>query len=252
MTRKAVLVTGGAKRVGAAFSRRFAKAGWHVVIHCNNSLEAAQKLAADLPSAQVAQCDLLDTEAAQGMVRNLAAELDDWRCLINSASIFDPDDVTAIDIETNRRAMQINAASPALLAQAFFANARSRAGRRVVQVTDQKLANLNPDFFSYTMSKAAADIAARMLAMAHDGEDRVYTLAPGAILPSHDQSSEEAQRSHRLNLLERHTQPDEVADAALFLAEGTLASGQSLYVDSGQHLLNQPRDVIYLAREGSD
>ncbi len=252
MTRKAVLVTGGAKRVGAAFCRRFAEAGWHVVIHCNKSLEGAQKLAADLPSAQVAQCDLLDSDAAKDMVRNLAIELDDWRCLINSASIFDPDDVSAIDIETNRRAMQINAASPALLAQVFFADARSQAGRRVVQVTDQKLANLNPDFFSYTMSKAAADIAARMLAMAHDGEDRVYTLAPGAILPSHDQSSEEAQRSHRLNLLERHTQPDEVADAALFLAEGPLASGQSLYVDSGQHLLNQPRDVIYLEREGGD
>lgn len=252
MTRKAVLITGGAKRVGAAFCRRFAKAGWHVVIHCNKSLEGAQKLAADLPSAQVAQCDLLDVGAAKDMVRNLATELDDWRCLINSASIFEPDGVSALDTETNRRAMQINAASSALVAQAYLANARSKAGRRVVQVTDQKLANLNPDFFSYTMSKAAADFAARMLAMAHDGEDRVYTLAPGAILPSHDQSSEEAQRSHRLNLLERHTKPGEVADAALFLAEGPLASGQSIYVDSGQHLLNQPRDVIYLEREGSD
>jgi NAD(P)-dependent dehydrogenase (short-subunit alcohol dehydrogenase family) len=250
MTRKTVLVTGGAKRIGAAICRRFAEADWHVVIHYNTSVDSAQALADDLPRAQMVQCDLLDLDAAVEMVRRLAAELDDWRCLINSASIFDPDDVTALDIETNRKAMRINAASPALLAQAYFANARSHAGRRVVQVTDQKLANLNPDFFSYTMSKAAADIAARMLAMVHDGGDRVYTLAPGAILPSHDQSSEEAGRSHKLNLLERQTAAREVADGALFLAEGPLASGQALYVDSGQHLLNQPRDVIYLQREG--
>jgi NAD(P)-dependent dehydrogenase (short-subunit alcohol dehydrogenase family) len=90
-----------------------------------------------------------------------------------------------------------------------------------------------------------------MLAMgATRAEDRVYGLAPGAILPSHDQSGEEAERSHRMNLLRRRTSAREVAEAALFLAEGALASGQTLFCDSGQHLLDQPRDVIYLAREG--
>ena len=74
-------------------------------------------------------------------------------------------------------------------------------------------------------------------------------LAPGAILASHDQSEEETEISHRMNLLGRKTGPDEVAEATLFLAQGHLASGQTLYVDSGQHLLAQPRDVIYLARE---
>ncbi len=252
MMRKSVLVTGGAKRVGAAICRRFADAGWHVVIHCNNSAEEANELAGELPSAEVVQCDLVDLDAAMAMVRKLAEKLEDWRCLINSASIFEPDEVTDLDVETNRRAMRVNAVAPALLAQHYLANARTSAGRRVVQVTDQKLANLNPDFFSYTMSKSAADIAAQMLSMVYDRQDRVYTLAPGAILPSHDQSSAEAERSHRLNLLARHTQASEVADAALFLAEGPLASGQALYVDSGQHLLSQPRDVIYLAREGED
>ncbi len=252
MTRKAVLVTGGAKRLGAAMCRRFAEAGWHVVIHCHHSLDAARELAKELPSAQVVRCDLSDSEAAAAMVRALAAELEDWRCLINSASVFSPDDVTALDPATNRTAMQVNAATPALMAQTYLAHARSDAGRRVVQVTDQKLANLNPDFFSYSMSKAAADLAARMLAMTTEDGDRVYTLAPGAILASHDQSAEEAERSHKLNLLRRRTRASEVADAALFLAEGPLASGETLYVDSGQHLLSQPRDVIYLEREGED
>lgn len=230
--------------------RRFAEADWHVVIHCHSSVAAAEALAGELPSAEVVRCDLADPDAAVAMVSDLAARIDDWRCLVNSASIFSPDTVTALDPATNRKAMEVNAATPALMAQTYLARARSTAGRRVVQVTDQKLANLNPDFFSYTMSKAAADIAARMLAMAVNGDDRVYTLAPGAILPSHDQSEDEAEHSHRLNLLRRRTRAAEVADAALFLAEGPLASGQALYVDSGQHLLNQPRDVIYLEREG--
>jgi enoyl-[acyl-carrier-protein] reductase (NADH) len=88
-----------------------------------------------------------------------------------------------------------------------------------------------------------------MMAMAADARDRVYALAPGAILPSHDQSPEETEVSHRMNLLERRTSAEEVADAAWFLATGPLASGQTLFVDSGQHLLSQPRDVMYLARE---
>ncbi|WP_271078198.1 SDR family oxidoreductase [Aurantiacibacter sp. MUD61] len=251
MTARSVLITGGAKRLGKAMTERFAEAGWHVIIHCNTSRDAADELAADLPSAEVVQCDLSDTDAAVAMIRDLAASQADWRCLINNASTFKADEVTGLDPVTNHRNMIVNAVSPALMAQAYLANARSAGGRRVIQFTDQKLENLNPDFFSYTMSKAASDVAAKMLAMANSGDDRVYTLAPGAILPSHDQSEEEAERSHTLNLLKRRTHASEIADAALFLAEGPLASGQSIFVDSGQHLLDQDRDVIYLEREGA-
>jgi NAD(P)-dependent dehydrogenase (short-subunit alcohol dehydrogenase family) len=251
VSRPAVLVTGGAKRIGAVISRRFAEAGWHVVIHFSRSQEQAEALARDLPSAEIVRCDLADGAAAQAMVRDLAARLADWRCLVNNAAVFSPDTVTALDPVTNSHAMQVNALTPALMAQAFLAQARSRAGRRVIQITDQKLANPNPDFFSYTMSKAAADSAAGMLAMATAPEDRVYRLAPGAILASHDQTEAETEKSHRLNLLRRRTGADEVAEAALFLAQGPLASGQALFIDSGQHLLSQSRDVIYLARGDS-
>ena len=148
--------------------------------------------------------------------------------------------------------MQINARAPAMLAQSYLKHAHARHGRRVIQVTDQKLANPNPDFFSYTMSKHAADASIAMLAMgAAAPADRVYGLAPGAILASHDQSEEEAARSHLLNLRRRRTTPEDVAEAAVFLASGDLASGETLFVDSGQHLLSQPRDVIYLERESA-
>ncbi len=245
---KAVLITGGAQRIGAAMTRRFGEAGWHVVIHCHRSCEEADELARNLPSAEVVRCDLADGDAAVAMVEEIAARLLDWRALVNNAGIFSEDSVTALDPATNSLSMQVNATTPMLMAQAFLASARSRAGRRVIQLTDQKMENPNPDFFSYSMSKFAVDGAAQMLAMSTGKDDRVYRLAPGAILASHDQSHAEAETSHRMNLLERRTSAREVADAALFLAEGPLANGSSLYVDSGQHLLSQPRDVLYLAR----
>ena len=247
MTLPAALVTGGAKRIGAAISRRFGAAGWHVVIHCGRSLAEAQALAAELPSAEVVRCDLADGDAAMAMVDELAGRLDDWRAVVNSASVFRPDGVSALDVGTHWEAMQVNAATPALIAQAYLRLARSTAERRVIQVTDQKLANPNPDFFSYTMSKHALAATVPMLAMANSN-DRIYALAPGAILASHDQGEDEAEASHRLNLLGRRTSVEEVAEAAFFLATGPLASGQTLFVDSGQHLLAQPRDVMYLAR----
>jgi enoyl-[acyl-carrier-protein] reductase (NADH) len=122
----------------------------------------------------------------------------------------------------------------------------------VIHLTDQKIANPNADFFSYTMSKHALASTVPMLQMASAAGDRIYALAPGAILPSLDQTSEEAERSHRMNLLRRRTSAEEVADAAWILATGSLAGGQTLFVDSGQHLLAQQRDVIYLAREEAD
>ncbi|AUX70183.1 oxidoreductase [Porphyrobacter sp. HT-58-2] len=250
MTRPAVLVTGGATRIGAAITRRFADAGWHVVIHYRSSAVQAEALAATLPSADTIAFDLEDDEAAVAAIRQLANHLPDWRCLVNSASVFNYDPVTALDPGTYREAMQVNALAPARMAQTYLAHAASAATRTVIQITDMKIANTNPDFFSYTMSKHALASTIGMLAKgARSSQDRVYGIAPGAILASHDQREEETELSHRMNLLGRKTGADEIANAALFLAGGALKSGQSLFIDSGQHLLDQPRDVIWLARE---
>jgi len=252
MSRPSVLITGGAQRLGAAFSHAFAEAGWHVVIHYRSSREEAEALAGELPSAEIAQADFAQDGAANALAQDLSARLEDWRALVNSAAIFEQDSVTALDPAVHDRAMRTNARAPAMLAQSYLAHARASSGRHVIQVTDQKLANPNPDFFSYTMSKHALDATIRMLAMgATRSEDRVYGLAPGAILASHDQSEEEAERSHLLNLRRRRTTAQDVAQAAVMLAGGDLANGETLFVDSGQHLLSQPRDVIYLEREGA-
>lgn len=250
MTRPSVLVTGGATRIGGAITRAFAAAGWHVVIHYKSSAAQADELAATLPSAETVGFDLSDDDAAVAAIRELANRLPDWRCLVNSASVFHYDAVTGLDPATYREAMQVNALAPARMSQTYLAHAASAATRTVIQITDMKIANTNPDFFSYTMSKHALAASIGMIAKgARSPQDRIYGIAPGAILASHDQSEDETELSHRMNLLGRKTGADEIADAALFLATGTLASGETLFIDSGQHLLDQPRDVIWLARE---
>ncbi|GAB4479190.1 MAG: SDR family oxidoreductase [Erythrobacter tepidarius] len=250
MTRPAVLVTGGATRIGGAISRAFAAAGWHVVIHYKSSAAQAEALASALASAETVGFDLADDDAAVAAILALANRLSDWRCLVNSASVFHYDAAIALDPATFRQAMQVNALAPARISQTYLAHAASAATRTVIQITDMKIANTNPDFFSYTMSKHALAASIGMLAKgARQAQDRIYGIAPGAILASHDQSEEETELSHRMNLLCRKTGADEIADAALFLASGVLASGQTLFIDSGQHLLDQPRDVIWLARE---
>lgn len=253
MTKPAVLITGAAKRLGAVFARRFAAAGWHVVIHYRGSADEAQSLAAQLPSAETVQADLSDAVEAADLVERLAPRLPDWRALVNSASLFEYDDAALIKKPVFDRAMRTNAAGPVVLAQRFLERSRSEGGKRVVNVLDQKLWNPNPDFFSYSMSKSALQMATRMLAMEHsDSEHRIYGLAPGAMLPSYDQQPAEHQASGRMNLLERLTQPEELADAAVFLCEGHLASGEMLCVDSGQHLMTQPRDVLFIARHEAE
>lgn len=247
--RPAVLITGAAKRLGSYVARGFDRAGYHVIVHFGTSAQAAEDLAASLTSAEAVHCDLQDSVASAKMVEMLAKRHTDWPVLVNCAAIFEYDNGDMLNKRIFARAMAVNALTPICIAQSYLHHARAAGGRRVIQFTDQKLENTNPDFFSYSLSKYAAGGAVEMLAKTLAAEDRIYGLAPGAILPSHDQEDSEIERSHILNLLGRKTGAEEIAEAALFLARGHLQSGETLFVDSGQHLLNQDRDVIYLARE---
>jgi NAD(P)-dependent dehydrogenase (short-subunit alcohol dehydrogenase family) len=245
-----VLITGGTKRIGAAIARSFAAAGWHVVLHCRRVNADAEAFAAELPSAELVECDLTDGDAAVALIEALAQRLADWRVLVNCAAVFDYDSAAKLNPPVFAEAMQVNAATPTRMAQAFLAHARAKGGRRVIDLLDMKIANPNPDFLSYTMAKHALAAAMKLQAMAAPhAADRVYGLAPGAILPSFDQQDHEHEVSGRMNLLHRLTMPQELGEAALFLSGGWLASGETLFIDSGQHLLEQPRDVLYLARQ---
>jgi len=237
-----VLITGGAKRIGACLTRAFAAAGWHIIIHYGHSEAAAQALAQTLPSAETVHANLADPAAATEALKPHLARA---HLLINSAAVFDYDDAHHLDPTTFAETLKVNAETPTRLAQILLASGENRT---VIHLLDMKIANPNPDFFSYTMAKNALASTVVPLAMAHP-KNRIYGLAPGAMLPSYDQHPAEHETSGRLNLLRRLTTPEELAQTALFLATAPLASGQTVFVDSGQHLLRQPRDVLFLARQ---
>lgn len=245
-----VLVTGAAHRIGAAIARRFADEGRRVLVHYNTSEVAARALASELPSADAAWMDLANAPQCEAEVRRLAAAHPGWDMLVLSASLFEPDWGPDFSSDNLAESIKVNLAGNLALLRAFLAATDAAKPRTVVVLLDQKLANLNPDFFSYTLSKGALEYALRMLAMQlSDTSDRIYGIAPGLSQPSHDQTAEEFAATARRNLLGRANTPEEVADAVWFASRRLLETGSILYADSGQHLVRQERDVMYAVRE---
>jgi NAD(P)-dependent dehydrogenase (short-subunit alcohol dehydrogenase family) len=142
--------------------------------------------------------------------------------------------------------MRINVAAPVLLAQALHAALPSDARGVVINLLDQKLANPNPDFLSYTLSKAALQEATTLLAMALAPAVRVVGVAPGLTLVSGAQTDEGFRRAHARTPLGRSSTPDDIAQAVVYLAKATAVTGATLLVDGGQHLARSERDVMYL------
>lgn len=247
VARRTVLVTGGAKRLGAAIARRCAAAGWRVVIHYGTSRQEAEALSVETNGAMVAG-DLADVAAIGELFeRAVAAAGGPIDALVNSASSFEEDRPEEIDATLAARLYAINCTAPALLGAALAAQAGLEQGA-IVNLLDQKLANPNPDFFSYTLSKYALAGATQMMAMAFAPRVRVNAVAPGLTLPSGDQSPAEFDRVARVNLLRRPVGVDQVAAAAVYLLDAPSITGETIHVDSGQRFLRRDSDVMFEGR----
>lgn len=247
MTRT-VLVTGGAKRLGASIARACAAAGWHVLVHYGASADEARALAAELGGAAISG-DLENTaEIGALFERARAAAGGTIHALVNSASQFEEDRPERINPELAARLYAVNCVAPALLSAALAGQPDLRHGA-VVNLLDQKLSNPNPDFFSYSLTKYALAGATEMMAMAFAPRVRVNAVAPGLTLPSGDQSLGEFDRVARENLLRRPVGAEQVAAAVLYLLSAESVTGQTLYVDSGQRFLKRAGDVMYEGRE---
>ncbi len=245
---RTVLVTGGAKRLGAAIARRLAAGGWRVVVHHHRSDGEARALAVELGGVAIA-ADLADDGAVSRLIgdaRSAAGRVVD--ALVNSASLFEFDRPPGVSAELLDRLTRVNYAAPVRLACALAAQPELEDGA-VVNLLDQKVANLNPDFFSYTGGKIALDGATRMLAQAFGPDVRVNAVSPGLTLPSGDQSAGEFAAASRKNLLRRPVGAGAVADAVAFLLEARGVTGQNLFVDCGQRFLPRGGDVMFEERE---
>ena len=240
---RTVLVTGGGKRLGAWIVRRLAAHGWRVVIHYDRSAVEAGALAADVDGVSVAG-DLADLTGIAALFERIVAvaggRID---ALVNSASAFEFDTPPGVDPMLFARASAINAGAPIMLANALAKQDVERGW--VVNLLDQKLANLNPDFFSYTCAKAALAAATPMLAQALGPRIAVNAVAPGLTLPSGEQSDAEFAEVASCNLLRRPVGADRVADAVAYLIGSSGVSGQTIHVDAGQRFVASDRDVMF-------
>ena len=245
---RTAIVTGGAKRIGAALVRALAADGWHVVIHCNRSRAEAEALADELGrgTATVVAGDLADPDIGERIVA-AAAGAPPLALLVNSASRFVDDRFERFDAAGWDAHLAVNLRAPALLIQAFAAALPpSDTPATVVNLLDAKLASLNPDFLSYTVSKIGLAGLTELAARAYAPRLRANAIAPAVTMVSGPQSRENFAAAHVLNPLGRGVDVAEIVAALRFIIATPTLNAQTITLDAGQRLLGLPRDVAYM------
>ena len=237
------LVTGGAQRLGRAMVLALADGGWDVAVHCNRSRAAAEDVAALVVArgrqAAVIAADLAEPAAASTLVERTQAALGPVSVLINNASIFERDRFGGVSPGFWQRHMDINLLAPVLLSQAFATAAPAEADPVIVNLLDQKVLNLTPDYFSYTVSKAGLAAVTRMLACELAGRVRVNGIAPGLTLPSDGQTDAQFRAYFGRNPLGTGPTLEEICGAMMLFVETPPITGQVIALDGGRHL--EPR-----------
>lgn len=245
------LVTGAARRIGRAIALALAERGWDVAVHYSRSEDEAQQTVADIRSrgrrAVALDADLADEDAVKGLLARAVEALGPVSCVVNNASLFAYDDAQHFSSAALAQHMQVNLAAPLLLAQALHAATPEGQQSVVINLLDQKLFNLNPDFLSYTLSKAGLQSATVMLAQALAPKVRVVGIAPGITMVSGDQTEAQFAHAHQQTPLGRSSKPEDIAGAVCFVAEARAITGTTLLVDGGQHLVPLQRDVMFVA-----
>lgn len=236
------IVTGGAKRIGAALARALAADGWHVLIHYCRSKAEAEALAAELGHASTVQADLADPAAADAIIAALEG-LPPPRLLVNNASLFAHDDIADFTPESWAAHLDVNLRAPALLSRAY---AEQAGAGLIVNLLDAKLAAPNPDFFSYTISKFGLAGLTELSARAFAPAIRVCAIAPSVTMVSGPQSRANFESVHALNALGRGVDVGEIVAALRFLIATPSITGHTILLDGGQRFLSLPRDVQFL------
>ena len=259
-TPRTVLVTGAAKRLGREIALALAKDGWQVAVHYRSSPEEAIKTEADCAhlagSSGSFYADLTDESQVRQLVPQVIRKMGRLDAIVNSASTFEHDTAETFGFANMDKHFRANTGAPILLAQALHTHLVARESAAVgdeygplgvvVNLLDQKLWNQNPDFFSYTLSKAALEAANTMLALALSPLVRVVGVAPGLTLTSHMLTDEKFTALHKLSPLGRSSTPADVAATVKFALDNQSITGTTILVDGGQHLMKFERDFSLL------
>ena len=239
-SRPVVLITGGARRIGRAIALDLARAGWTVAVHFRNSKADAEALVASIGveggAAIALQGDLAKPEDVQSLVPRCRDAVGAPVCLINNASEFLVDTFETVTRDQWDTHLDINLKAPVFLAQSLFLNLPDGAQGNVINIIDQRVWRLTPDFFSYTISKAGLWTATRTLAQAMAPRVRVNAIGPGPVLKSVHQTDAEFAAEAASTLLKIGPKPEEIAAAVRFILEAKALTGQMIALDGGQHL----------------
>ena len=246
--KQTVLITGAARRIGRCIALDLAKAGCSIAIHYNQSEKDAHDLAEQINGsgtrAVTVQGDLSRHDMPEAIVAEARCKLGGLTCLINNASIFNPDEVGSISQSSWAEHLDTNLRAPVFLSQAFAAQFDSGNPGNIINVIDQRVWKLNPRFFSYTASKSALWTVTRTLAQALAPRIRVNAIGPGPALPNIRMDEDDFSRQKKATLLQRGTSPQEISDAARFILSAPAMTGQMIVLDGGQHLVWQTPDIV--------
>ena len=243
------LVTGGGARLGATLVRRLAADGWAVAIHHNRSTADADALAREIKSAggraATLSGDLAKLDAFADLFGRANAGWGFCSLLVNNASAFEYDDVSSVTRANLENLFAVNHHAPVLLARDFREQLRPGSKGLIVNILDQKVFNLNPDFLSYTLTKSALEAATRLLAMAMAPDVRVCGIAPGLTLRSGDQTEEGFRLAHSKTPLGLGSRPQDIAETLSYLTRVPSITGDTIVVDGGQHLQPRSHDIMF-------
>ena len=245
------LVTGGARRIGRSIVERLAREGYGVAIHCNRSRGDGEALAEAIRAgggrAVVVPGDLADPQTPGRLVAAAGAMLGPLHLLVNNASEFHADDALSLDLALWERHFSVNLRAPAFLARDFARQLPEGETGAIVNIVDQRVWKPTPQFFSYTLTKAALFTATRTLAQALAPRIRVNAIGPGPTLRGARQEEADFARQSGAVLLGRGPSPEEIAEAVVFLARARSVTGQMIAVDGGQHLAWETADVVVMS-----
>ena len=252
------LVTGAGARLGQAMALYLGQRGYDVAVHYAGSQAGAEEAVAQLKAmgrqAVAIQADLLDEDATQTLVSRAAEALGGpLTCLVNNASIFEYDNIKTSTRNSWDRHMESNLRAPFVLTQHFAAQVPGPetdlmdepvAQGLVVNMLDQRVHKLTPEFMSYTIAKMGLWAMTRTTAQALAPKVRVNGIGPGPTLKGHRQSKDHFNRQRAATVLKRGANPSDITAALGYFLDAPAVTGQMLAVDGGQHLAWETPDVL--------
>lgn len=237
---KTALVTGGAVRLGRAICLELARAGCHLLIHYNHSVEAARTLQQHINAlgvrSELLQADLSDSASRDAFIQTVLERDTAPDILVNNASIFFPTPLETVTEEDWLRLERINVRAPFFIARALGLRMRARGNGRIIFIGDTGFRSPWPDYVPYLTGKGAVNTMARGLAKALAPQVLVNTINPGPVLFPDDYTEEQKEKALARTLLKRPGTAEAIAKTVRFLAESDYITGAALPVDGGRHI----------------